>query len=180
MTFYDGSSPRTWGTGSLFRGAFLASRFIPTHVGNSLACLACLACLPVHPHARGEQFHGSGDGCRSSGSSPRTWGTDLHFDWDDYYTRFIPTHVGNSCPAGLMAVQLAVHPHARGEQVSDIAVDGLTGGSSPRTWGTVRCGSTQVPVHRFIPTHVGNRPCSGLPCPALAVHPHARGEQKYA
>src|SRR6266487_2847770 len=51
-----------------------------------------------------------------------------------------------------------------------------TAGSSPHAWGTrVRLAAACVDL-RFIPTCVGNTPCSPPTRDALAVHPHMRGE----
>jgi len=49
-----GSSPRTWGTQRGELTAECASRFIPTHVGNTRRSMRRLRSRPVHPHARGE------------------------------------------------------------------------------------------------------------------------------
>ena len=70
-----------------------------------------------------------------------------------------------------------VHPHARGERaiLSDQICRRV--GSSPRTWGTPLEPHTQLAVHRFIPTHVGNAPFRALRSPRSTVHPHARGER---
>ncbi len=49
-----------------------------------------------------------------------------------------------------------VHPHECGEHV---VVDNKTEtetGSSPRMWGTQADRALSGPMHRFIPTHVGN------------------------
>ena len=116
-------------------------------------------------------------------------------------TRFIPTHVGNRGDAHSRPTGWPVHPHARGEQVSDairqeafctvhphargeqlgntVSGDGKRG-SSPRTWGTVDALGVHDDVDRFIPTHVGNRAVPQLPAMAVPVHPHARGEQLHA
>ncbi len=74
-SFKGGSSPRSWGTRAEGKGCEVASRFIPTLVGNTGCRLTPRPLAPVHPHARGEhpmttEFHGLDDG-----SSPRSWGT---------------------------------------------------------------------------------------------------------
>ncbi len=52
----------------------------------------------------------------------------------------------------------------------------VSGGSSPRAWGTppLRCGL--LDAGRFIPTRVGNTPEISASAIAKSVHPHARGE----
>ncbi len=49
-----GSSPRMWGTLDAARLEHLARRFIPTHVGNTLADAVLKLNAAVHPHACGE------------------------------------------------------------------------------------------------------------------------------
>ena len=56
----------------------------------------------------------------------------------------------------------------------------ISGGSSPRTWGTQQAAREDRLEQRFIPTHVGNTGgLSPLP-PSAPVHPHARGEHQDA
>ena len=52
----------------------------------------------------------------------------------------------------------------------------IEGGSSPRTWGTLRHRPARAQRRRFIPTHVGNTSFYGDLTFASPVHPHARGE----
>ncbi len=93
---FVGSSPRTWGTHLLHDEVEGLLRFIPTHVGNTRRGPGC-GCHPsVHPHARGEHVASCSDSSRSSGSSPRTWGTRDAAGVEDASDRFIPTHVGNT------------------------------------------------------------------------------------
>jgi len=49
-----GSSPRMWGTLNAVKVTFLESRFIPTHVGNTLVANRQSYPIAVHPHACGE------------------------------------------------------------------------------------------------------------------------------
>src|SRR5690606_29121925 len=49
-----GSSPRMWGTQKLTAGLDRKTRFIPTHVGNTVMRIGTSICLTVHPHACGE------------------------------------------------------------------------------------------------------------------------------
>ena len=135
------------------------------------------ACQPVHPHARGEQRPNGAGLCCFGGSSPRTWGTGRLPSASRTSGRFIPTHVGNS-PCGNAGVcNIAVHPHARGEQASTSGSARSGNGSSPRTWGTENQTDRVIQDIRFIPTHVGNRTMRSSQRIDRAVHPHARGEQ---
>ena len=92
----DGSSPRTWGTPPRRHRTSPMARFIPTHVGNTLATGASFTESTVHPHARGEHKRIGGATRLNNGSSPRTWGTRARLQADGRRSRFIPTHVGNT------------------------------------------------------------------------------------
>ncbi len=131
-----GSSPHTWGTRQCW--------------------LTLYAAKAVHPHTRGEHVQGGGLGLYGDGSSPHTWGTLGHGACGPALARFIPTHVGNTWCRNVAPLQLAVHPHTRGEHPKFGLIDRF--------------------CNRFIPTHVGNT----LSCPPsaaqAAVHPHTRGE----
>jgi len=93
-----GSSPRMWGTLVLDGCSSGINRFIPTHVGNTQAASSTSSQGTVHPHACGEHNRSRNLLTTIPGSSPRMWGTRLvllHLKRTD---RFIPTHVGNTCP----------------------------------------------------------------------------------
>ena len=92
-----GSSPRTWGTRRTALVSQRLQRFIPTHVGNTRAVHRPRRAGPVHPHARGEHLDAPLLASRPGGSSPRTWGTLNGVASKNRQTRFIPTHVGNTC-----------------------------------------------------------------------------------
>ena len=94
-----------------------------------------------------------------TGSSPRTWGTELQAGCVCAQNRFIPTHVGNSAQKVDQEGARAVHPHARGEQLLMSIAWRPVRGSSPRTWGT---GPQRLARQQ-----------------GLTVHPHARGEQNF-
>ena len=151
-----GSSPRTWGTQTEIWRQSLDSRFIPTHVGNTLQAVVSARWSAVHPHARGEHCRRHRQVVHGNGSSPRTWGTRLVHAGIICVSRFIPTHVGNTWQ----------YP---GMTLRDY-------GSSPRTWGTRRCSYGGPQCFRFIPTHVGNTPRHRRTRIKATVHPHARGE----
>ena len=78
-TFYRavGSSPRTRGTAEIKHAILRFVRFIPAHAGNRLMMIRFIAATPVHPRARGEQRLAAVLMLPSTGSSPRTRGTDF-------------------------------------------------------------------------------------------------------
>ncbi len=71
---HAGSSPRPWGNDLLTPRKCSQNRFIPTPVGKWRPAAGAVFCRPVHPHARGEMFHGSTRCLQPNGSSPRPWG----------------------------------------------------------------------------------------------------------
>ena len=112
--------------------------------------------MSVHPHARGEHLRFGIDSWRNTGSSPRTWGTRLYPAGLCAWSRFIPTHVGNTADTFPARPARPVHPHARGEHPTPHDLTREEIGSSPRTWGT--------------------RPAAARETSSMSVHPHARGE----
>ena len=52
-----GSSPRAWGTRRRLRRLRCNLRFIPTGVGNTIACNNTTESTSVHPHGRGEHIN---------------------------------------------------------------------------------------------------------------------------
>ena len=72
-----GSSPRMWGThvGNISKDC--STRFIPTHVGNSPTQHLWERGKTVHPHACGELTGLPTVTLKTSGSSPRMWGTRI-------------------------------------------------------------------------------------------------------
>ena len=173
----SGSSPRPWGTPHRHLQGLLLERFIPTPVGNARSCRSRKAGRPVHPHARGERAPELPEDDAITGSSPRPWGTLAVRQRRQRVKRFIPTPVGNAQLTWAPLSMAAVHPHARGERGQYAAKAEITGGSSPRPWGTPRHEDIQAGVLRFIPTPVGNAAGAGCTGRWLAVHPHARGER---
>ena len=91
---------------------------------------------------------------------------------------FIPTYVGNRAFPLIFKPFTTVHPHVRGEQLWMTKCRKCLGGSSPRTWGTVRAERADLGNGRFIPTYVGNRCRLRFTASPFPVHPHVRGEQQ--
>ncbi len=151
-------------------------RFIPTHVGNTIATIPRPNSEPVHPHTRGEHKIRNKKSMGWYGSSPHTWGTRTREVDCIYPFRFIPTHVGNTVRDRLHAQLDSVHPHTRGEHRSSRHPHEPQDGSSPHTWGTRANSSICRRRRRFIPTHVGNTPKDGFTLFHTSVHPHTRGE----
>ncbi len=133
-------------------------RFIPTCVGNTAANYCETQIAAVHPHVRGEHHPSETLDVLKHGSSPRAWGTQLKQVPDSRNARFIPTCVGNTKCAILMALPSTVHPHVRGEHLHRMERCTQWAGSSPRAWGTRGLNQARMLSQRFIPTCVGNTP----------------------
>ena len=74
------------------------------------------------------------------------------------------------------AFSKTVHPHGRGDNDTADDLVGRIGGSPPRAWGQSDRGQAGCGWSRFTPTGVGTM-TSGTPTsPAMAVHPHGRGD----
>ena len=95
-----GSSPRMWGTPERIIQHLYATRFIPTHVGNTIDVVILALDGAVHPHACGEHDNPDLPPRTIYGSSPRMWGTHRRSGRHDRARRFIPTHVGNTRSPG--------------------------------------------------------------------------------
>ena len=155
-----GSSPRAWGTHPRPAGQPAHRRFIPTGVRNTHHGQRNHPHPAVHPHGRGEHTLANSTEKPTAGSSPRAWGTLLPQFLTETAMRFIPTGVGNTESARKRALKKPVHPHGRGEHVTDKSNVGIVHGSSPRAWGTLR-----MWIHHQV---------------SDPVHPHGRGEHRTA
>ena len=145
-----------WGIQNLHRELRNRCRFIPTHVGHTLAyCFIGRGCSGSSPRMWGILLLRFSQCCLSLGSSPRMWGIHALITHAIVYYRFIPTHVGHTHHLLPPAPLYAVHPHACGayERAKEVAIDKY--GSSPRMWGI--------------------RPAAGIIIHSNAVHPHACG-----
>ena len=145
-----------WGTPLRHRFSMCGHRFIPTHVGNTVAADASIFLFSVHPHACGEHYWCQKQELYHLGSSPRMWGTLASESKSSSMRRFIPTHVGNTGHRAGRWTCSSVHPHACGEHIDIAPVAHEYIGSSPRMWGTHAANINPQPYARFIPTHVGN------------------------
>ena len=110
-----GSSPHPWGTSQYTLIYRVASRFIPTPVGNISDPEFKDPVTAVHPHTRGEHLKISYNAAVVSGSSPHPWGTYVFYKLSIGRHRFIPTPVGNICFCFVRHCESPVHPHTRGE-----------------------------------------------------------------
>ena len=171
-----GSSPHKWGIQPHNPHGGVVGRFIPTQVGNTTQPQYQPAAVPVHPHTSGEYTRHVPRTMASCGSSPHKWGI-LHQGNLPYWKgRFIPTQVGNTVQELRLLSLHSVHPHTSGEYHTCSGESSSGFGSSPHKWGILLPRRADFPLRRFIPTQVGNTPCSPLPHRCSPVHPHTSGE----
>jgi len=119
VSIAGGSSPRTWGTLSPLFSPHRPLRFIPTYMGNAHDKRAIRPGRQVHPHVHGERISSTALEIRSTGSSPRTWGTLGRRPGTPLDGRFIPTYMGNAHRDTPPAAAPTVHPHVHGERIRD-------------------------------------------------------------
>ena len=129
----------------------------------------------VHPRARGEHPAVIVSNLSSTGSSPRSRGTQMPVFDDLTVLRFIPALAGNTSPTTSRTAPTTVHPRARGEHGVAPAAAGCGSGSSPRSRGTLD--HLAATVLRFI---AGNTSPTTSRTAPTTVHPRARGEHGVA
>ncbi len=110
------------------------------------------------------------------GSPPRAWGTYPIYDSKVSRGRFTPTCVGNIEKTSFTFLEIAVHPHVRGEHTCSNVSRRTYVGSPPRAWGTYRDAIAELNDQRFTPTCVGNIVEDIRWQERITVHPHVRGE----
>jgi len=172
----NGSSPRAWGTLSLYRHGSARLRFIPTCMGNSVNATLPSGTGSVHPHVHGELPPGLFTVPVDLGSSPRAWGTPVPGFSSASSLRFIPTCMGNSIVEVRYQIESSVHPHVHGELLRIDVTGRFTTGSSPRAWGTRLLSGDDDAPGRFIPTCMGNSTGASWTTTPRSVHPHVHGE----
>ena len=105
------------------------------------------------------------------------WGTETNTDRTPRRLRIIPASVGNGDHDPGLQGPRTDHPRECGERHSRSAVPAVLAGSSPRVWGTVPPGCSNLPKSRIIPASVGN----GLSSPSSSAtrkdHPRECGER---
>ena len=111
----------------------------------------------VHPRVCGERNAAPTEAEQKSGSSPRVWGTREQGETALFADRFIPACVGNACGACAGKRGNPVHPRVCGERRPGTARAHAVRGSSPRVWGTRRCGRTASAERTVHPRVCGER-----------------------
>ncbi len=172
-----GSSPRTRGTPEKKAAKEAKKRFIPAYAGNAVVYPPTTPGVTVHPRVRGERSVGVSFRCWVSGSSPRTRGTQFFAQFPDLIFRFIPAYAGNAAKQTQQGEVVSVHPRVRGERMYARCFSFTSGGSSPRTRGTLKNSPLLRYFFRFIPAYAGNAKSCCSAFSRGSVHPRVRGER---
>ena len=113
-----GSSPRPWGRLGTGLPPMSRFRFIPTPVGQIYRKESPKWQASVHPHARGADVNEFIPIVFPVGSSPRPWGRCRRGRARVKSRGFIPTPVGQMTKEARAEGADAVHPHARGADMT--------------------------------------------------------------
>ena len=150
------------GSSPLARGKFTAlsvqlehSRFIPTRAGKMRAIQPGLDQARVHPHSRGENTTEFTVTHRHCGSSPLARGKSGDVAVPHLPEGFIPTRAGKIRTAEAERSARPVHPHSRGENLSEFAAGIGQWGSSPLARGKYTTDEVANGLPGFIPTRAG-------------------------
>ena len=130
----------------------------------------------AHPHSRGENRVIKPGGYLLAGSSPLTRGKIPARRGDRLKRGLIPTHAGKTSALALKRYLPEAHPHSRGENARQDKGRGTHGGSSPLTRGKLMPARSARRSIGLIPTHAGKTRYQAKASPAIAAHPHSRGE----
>ena len=90
----EGSSPRVWGQGDMFRISPWGYRIIPTRMGTSSSRTILHSLKRDHPHAYGDKRTGCVQKIPLPGSSPRVWGQASSVNIFPFERGIIPTRMG--------------------------------------------------------------------------------------
>ncbi len=145
-------------------------------MGRTRDAAALLADRADHPHARGENTGPQRCTANTRGPSPRAWGEHPQGKCNNYLQRTIPTRVGRTRSRWSRRGRRPDHPHARGENATDLPRAISVTGPSPRAWGEHRRRAAARLKQRTIPTRVGRTGRRFNRRQRRADHPHARGE----
>ena len=171
-----GPSPRVWGKPVSYYWCCRCCRTIPTRVGKTCRTMQRLGRWKDHPHACGENFGATNLNASPPGPSPRVWGKRLQLLRVPPSLRTIPTRVGKTLRSQVPSGVKADHPHACGENATELTKTNGKNGPSPRVWGKLRNTDDEAAYLRTIPTRVGKTWRSATPAPRCTDHPHACGE----
>ncbi|CCF85773.1 conserved hypothetical protein [Nitrolancea hollandica Lb] len=130
----------------------------------------------VHPHTRGDHAGMAKELIHKLGSPPHAWGPRQAAVPVPEAGRFTPTRVGTTPRWHRSRSATAVHPHTRGDHITEPVTSTPHSGSPPHAWGPRREGRPDVAPCRFTPTRVGTTAGRHRCHSRRPVHPHTRGD----
>ena len=107
---------------------------------------------------------------------PRMWGRLIKAQLTVMRLRNTPTHVGKTLMFRPTRFGKWKHPHACGEDDSDIFKTTQRAETPPRMWGRLKASKEIVLAMGNTPTHVGKTEDMLYDADGLGKHPHACGE----
>ena len=170
--------PHACGENAHERALFLWRQLVHPHAcgENARRSSAYIPDSPVHPHACGENALIDSPFEVFYGPPPRVWGKLDRVTSNIPSIRSTPTRVGKTYEFAPTVMIAPVHPHACGENAGQITYFTTPYGPPPRVWGKRNAPSAAKPYCRSTPTRVGKTYKTMLSTAAMAVHPHACGE----
>ena len=112
----------------------------------------------------------------ASGSPPHAWGQLSAPGGNGGSDRFTPTCVGTARQRISSMMNMAVHPHMRGDSIGIGVSPASSIGSPPHAWGQRRLRPPNIGNRGFTPTCVGTATSKLKPIRPTSVHPHMRGD----
>ena len=107
--------PRAWGRRAGCSCRRTQNRNTPTGVGKTVQAIIDDVMGKKHPHGRGEDRRGVGDGWRVAETPPRAWGRLLGVNPTYLSAGNTPTGVGKTARQARADLGAQKHPHGRGE-----------------------------------------------------------------
>ena len=151
----SGPPPHTWGQRGHDGHQAAAGRSTPTYVGTTPSPTPCPAQRTVHPHISGDNVSWTAFVVVLSGPPPHTWGQPGSLHPLRLPRRSTPTYVGTTRCGVRPPGTLPVHPHIRGDNLSNGAQRSNYVGPPPHTWGQRAAGCAHREPFRSTPTYVG-------------------------
>ena len=127
--------PRAWGRHRHGLEDCRRERNTPTCVGKTVVACRGLDIHRKHPHVRGEDNRIMNDLGVTRETPPRAWGRQPALDEDAAKRRNTPTCVGKTPTSAGRRCRCRKHPHVRGEDGLEHAIDCFVEETPPRAWG---------------------------------------------
>ena len=172
----DGSSPRVRGKPAGISCHKKWLRLIPACAGKTRRNSWPARHAWAHPRVCGENLETSESADETTGSSPRVRGKRASSDSPDGCQRLIPACAGKTSGFRVSVGPSRAHPRVCGENVSDVEVDSIYSGSSPRVRGKPRLLTGRGEEGGLIPACAGKTASFPATSDLTPAHPRVCGE----